>query len=55
VPSDDDIIGGIAAIFFGLVGLAVLASIFGPKCPKCGKPVNRGVKVCPNCGAILEW
>ena len=55
VPEDNDLIGALAAIFLGLVGVAILASIFGPKCPKCGRGVNRGVRVCPNCGAILEW
>lgn len=55
MPEDNDILGALAAIFLGLVGLAILASIFGPKCPRCGRPVNRGVNVCPNCGAILQW
>jgi len=55
LPKDEDVFGALAAIFLGLVGLAILASIFGPKCPKCGKPIQSGVKVCPHCGAILEW
>ena len=55
LPKDEDVIGALAAIFLGLVGLAILASIFGPKCPKCGRPVQRGARVCPHCGAILEW
>jgi predicted amidophosphoribosyltransferase len=55
MPEDDDILGALAAVFLGLVGLAILASVFGPKCPKCGKAINREVKICPNCGAVLEW
>jgi rubrerythrin len=55
LPKDEDVIGALAAIFLGLVGLAILASIFGPRCPKCGRPVQRGIRVCPHCGAILEW
>ena len=23
-------------------------------CPECGKPVNRGDKVCPHCGAEVK-
>jgi hypothetical protein len=52
---DDDVIGAVAAILLGLVGLAILASVFGPRCPKCNKPIDRGIKRCPHCGAMLEW
>jgi len=55
LPKDEDVIGALAAIFLGLVGLAILASIFGPRCPRCGRPVQREVRICPHCGAILEW
>jgi len=51
----DDALGALVAFFLGLVGLAILASIFGPKCPKCGKQVQKGVRICPHCGAVLEW
>ena len=55
LPKDEDIIAGLAALFLGLVGLAILASIFGPRCPRCGRPIQRRVKTCPHCGARLEW
>jgi uncharacterized Zn finger protein (UPF0148 family) len=55
LPKNEDIIAGIAALFLGLVGLAILASIFGPRCPRCGRPIQRGVKICPHCGTRLEW
>ena len=55
MPKDEDIFTALAVIFLGVVGLAIIASIFGPRCPKCGKPIQRGVKVCPHCGAILNW
>lgn len=53
--NEDVVIGGLAAFFLGLVGLAILAAIFGPRCPRCGKPIQRGVRICPHCGAKLEW
>jgi hypothetical protein len=55
LPKDEDILAALAAIFLGLLGLAILASIFGPTCPKCGKPIQQGAKICPHCGAILQW
>jgi len=55
LPKDEDIFAALAVIFLGFVGLAIIASIFGPRCPKCGKPIQRGVKICPHCGAILNW
>jgi len=55
LPEDEDALGALVAIFLGLVGLAILASIFGPKCPRCGKSLQRGVRICPHCGANLGW
>jgi len=53
---EDDVLGVIAGIILGLVGVAILSAIFGqPRCPRCGRPVQRGTEVCPHCGAQLEW
>jgi predicted amidophosphoribosyltransferase len=56
LTGDDDVVGAIAGVVLGLLGIAVLASIFGkPKCPRCGKTLPGKVRVCPYCGAPLEW
>jgi len=55
LTGDDDFVGALAGIFLGLMGLAILASIFGPKCPSCKKSLERKVPICPHCGVYLEW
>lgn len=52
----DDFLDALAALFLGVLGLAILAAIFGPPhCPKCGKQIQQGTRICPHCGAILQW
>ncbi len=40
--------GSTGADPFGGAGFGAAA-----RCPKCNNPVNRGDKVCPNCGNLL--
>lgn len=58
MPKKDEILGALAGIFLGTLGLAVFLEAVGlrnPKCPLCNKPVQRGVAICPYCRAVLEW
>ena len=43
----------IAGIILGVLGIAVLASIFGKKCPVCGRTIPSGQKRCAYCGASV--
>ena len=57
MPEDknEDFLGFLAVLFLGLVGLAIIGSIFEPRCPRCRKSVQKGIYLCPHCGAFLEW
>lgn len=43
----------IAGIILGLLGLAVLVTIFGKKCPVCGGTIPAGQRRCPHCGTVI--
>lgn len=43
----------LAGILLGILGIAVLASIFGKKCRMCGRTVLGGQRTCSYCGAIV--
>ena len=51
----DDIVDFVAALFLGAVGLAIISSLFNPRCPNCKKRIEKDVYICPHCGAYLEW
>jgi len=50
VGKDSDTLAG---ILLGIFGIALLASIFGKKCPVCRRTVPAGQKTCSYCGASL--
>lgn len=50
-----DVLGLVAGLVLGVIGLAVLTSAAKPKCPACGKAVKRGEPVCASCGTWLKW
>ena len=37
----DDTLGAIVGILLGLVGIALLAELFRPKCPNCQNPLEQ--------------
>lgn len=45
----------LVGIIGGLFALAVLDSIFGPKCPVCRQTIPKGANPCPNCHTALRW
>lgn len=47
----------IAGIILGLLGLAVLASLFRreARCPVCNNSIPIGVLKCRYCGSDLKW
>ena len=52
---DYDVLGLVAGLILGVIGLAVLASRNKPKCPACGNVVKKGEPACASCGAWLKW
>ena len=45
---------GAGAAFGGpFSGASAERPTLGPACPRCQKPVTRGVRACPHCGNIL--
>jgi len=56
MPKDEnDFWGFIAALFLGAVGLALLSSLFQPRCPQCNRAIEKGTIVCPHCGVYIRW
>lgn len=45
----------IVGIVGGLVVIAILDSIFSPKCPVCKQTIPKGANPCPNCYTSLRW
>jgi len=52
---DDDFWEGLAALMLGFLGLALVSSLFKPKCPACNREIEKGRTVCPYCGTFLRW
>lgn len=48
------IIGNIAGIFLGLLGVAILDSLSYYRCPNCNYPLKRNAKCCGNCKTVLR-
>jgi len=57
MPEDEenDLWSFLAALLLGAVGLAIIGSIFQPKCPHCNRSIERGIVVCPHCGGYIRW
>ena len=49
------IVGIIGAVCLGVLAIAILDSLFSPKCPSCGRLVERNLPYCKNCYSVLEW
>lgn len=45
----------IAGLFLGALGIAILSSLFKPRCPNCNQQINKGDTVCLNCYQQLRW
>ena len=49
-------IGGLLlGILGGLLAVAIIDSLSGPKCPVCGAKVPKGSTACQNCNNWLLW
>ena len=52
---NDDFWEGVAVLFFGFLGLALISSALKPRCPQCNNVIEKGVVICPHCGTYLRW
>ncbi len=50
---EDEVVGAIVGIFLGLLGIAILAELFTPRCPRCRNRVEQGTTICPHCGTWI--
>ena len=50
MADEDSVLGAILGLIVGLAGIAILASIFGPrKCPYCHNQIPNNAQTCPYC------
>ena len=52
---DDGGTGVLLGIGLGLLGVGLVLSLLGAKCPRCAARVENGAPYCPGCGASLAW